>query len=348
MRQYLFIGLSGTLFLSGCSNDDLKNSQSFEQDPLINQDINELAFLPTITNLYGRDHGTITYRSASLDGIWGHEYDNTGRLSKSVMYERYPSRILKQINYSNYSEDNLEMDLEIITFTYYYGFPRTYTLKNRLYLNEDFLADRISDVDEDREGYQSFDELNSRGNVTKLGKVLEDNVKVWTTNYEYDDDGNVTKYFTEYHPNNSQDAMVVYSYTEAGDLKTYDFHNEEGLFSNVEYTYRGDNTLEGLNETFRMRDENAGSRTILYDENEAYKEQRILYLNGSKTISSYTENQIIEQYYRPGDILKEIWKYIINEDYIYCEQIEYYDEEGNLDYTEYYDEEGNLIETIYE
>ena len=350
------------IFLAGCSADEVKDPTDFLQNPdgaeeTVDDPENQsespgdsnngeghgIHFLTTITNYFGRDLGTSTYRSASLAGKWEHEYDKADRLLKSTFYEEYPSRIIKEIYYSEYSEDNLEMDLEIKTFTYFLGIQMNSLMKYRLILHDDFSADKV--LVEAGDAYLGFEELTSNGFVTKLSETLVSGRILSVINYEYDDNGNHTKYYSPY---SNTGASVDYSYTELGDLKTYDFQNEEGSFSNTEYFYRADNTLERLEETFYTDEDYAGTKLFLYDEMEAFEKKLINFNDGSKIIESYEEDQIIEQHYRPGEILKEVWKYRIVENYIYCEMIEYYDENGNLDYTEYYDENGDLVDTVYE
>lgn len=379
MRQLFLLCLLVSFLSAGCYEDEVALLPEIEQDPTIGQnndepgteeqddegqeseeqendesDSSEQAennvafqtdFLPTITNLYGRDHGTLTFRSASLEGVWEHEYDDQNRLSKSTMYEKYPSRILKEIYYSAYSSNNLEMMLEIVSYTYFYGFPRKYTFKHKLRLNEDFSADRIHR--EDEESYEHFEELNSHGFVTKLVNMVRPGMKLWTTHYDYNDNGKVTKYYTTYHQYYIQDASVDYTYTSFGEPKSYDFQNQSGKYSNVEYFYRSDHTLERMEESFNWNNSGKGYQIITYDENEAFEKKVTQYEDGSKTIESYEEDQIIENHYRPGDVLKEAWIYKIAGEKIYLEMVKYYDGEGVLNYTEYYDENGDLIETVY-
>lgn len=352
MRQLIFKGFLVLVFLAGCSADEGIDTQT--ENETINEKPEEkeddsgfgIHFLTTLTNYFGRDQGTLTYRSASLAGTWAHEYDDNNRLLKSLMYEKFPFRLLKEIHYSDYSSDDLEMNLEIINYTYFYGFPRSFTINYRLRLHPDLSADRL--IADGGNSYLSFEELNAEGYVTKLGDGLEEDQKLWTTHFEYDTQGNHTKYYAIYYNSGITNASVDYTYNELGDLKTYDFQNEAGSFSKVDCFYRSDNSLERLEEIFDMGDGYAGNKTFYYDEQEVFTSKLINFEDGSKIIESYTNEQIIEKHLRPGDILQEVWKYRITGNDIYIQLIEYYDGEGNLEYTEYYDENGNLEETVYE
>ncbi|GAA4325588.1 hypothetical protein GCM10023115_40250 [Pontixanthobacter gangjinensis] len=341
------------MVLAGCSGDDVINSQKEDQskiDPnspaVLTEDGYGIHFLTTISNYFARDLGTFVYRGASLNGTWEHEYDNDDRLFKSTYYENYPKRILKEIIYSNYSSDNLEMDIRVKTNYYSYWFTTTYNQNFRLVLHGDFSADRL--IRDHGDGHLSFDELTQDGFVTKMGDFTGSGSKLWTTNYEYDEEGNATKYYTTYHQYYIEDASVDYSYTSFGDPYSYYFHNELGAFSEVKYHYRQDKTLEKLEETFDWGDGDAGTKLVIFNESEALESELIKYEDGSTFSKAFESDMIIEKYYRPGDILRKVIRYRVSENHIWCEQVEYYDEEGNLEYTEFYNQNGDLVETIYE
>ena len=367
MKRYVLMSSLVCILLFACSEEELNETENINLEE--NIDLFQGDFLPTFTNYFGRDMGTSTYKSASLSGEWEHEYDEKGRLIRSTMYELYPSRILKRISFSNYSSDNMEVNIKVESFTYYLTFQNSVEYTASLKFNEDFSLNRIID---EGGGYGSFDELNSQGYVTKLGNVIPDGTKIWTTNYDYDNAGNVIKYYTTYHQYHIQDASVDYTYTSFGDPKSYKFQNEEGSFKEAEYFYREDNTLERLEETFNFGDGEAGKNIFLYTENEAYLEKRVEYDNGAKLIIDYDheDGQITEKKYAANGDLSMVTDYLLSEQFqryflSTCKEYvngmissikyydidgdilkrEFYDESGVLEYTEYYDEEGNYTHT---
>ena len=369
MRNLFFWGVL-IFILSSCNQD---NSDSVAEG-IGQTDVKSLIeanFLPTYTNYYGRDIGSHTFRSASLAVDWTHEYDNFGRLIKSTMYDRYPSRILKEISFSEYSSDNLEMQVKIENIQYFSTFPNIYTEYYSMKLNEDYSLSMI--ISEEGGEMQTFDELNSQKWVTKLGEVTPTGTKLWTTNYEYDQVGNLTKYYSTYHENYIQDAVVDYTYSNFGDPKSYHFQNEEGNFSIVEYFYREDNTLERLEENFNWGNENAGNNLYRYTEDEAFLEKLTNYEDGSKKVINYdhSEGVIVEKDFGPQGLISNIYTYLLMEEFyflatheVYLNGIiesiqfynsdnkpikkEFYDNNGDLEYTEYYDEDENVTDTVYE
>ncbi len=376
MKKFIFLFSILLTALSSCSNDD--SMIKTETENLTGtKDLIELNFIPTFENYFGRDIGSSTYRSASLAVEWNHDYDEEGRLLKSTMYEIYPSRLLKEISFSDYSSDNLEVKIEVNTYTYFSTFPYVHKWNSTLALNEDFSPSSISS--EDEIAVSSFDELNSEKWVTKLGHSVNNEPLLWTTNFEYDQKGNVTRYSTTYHQYEMTEAAVDYTYTDWGDPLSYYFQNAESKFSEVEYFYRENNTLEKLEENFDLGDEDKGQNTYLYDENEAFLKQITNYNNGSKTIVDYDHEagKITEINYTEDNNLSEIYIYLLlpegeryflstHESYLngiiksikyFKTQLyntendivkqEFYDENGDLEYTEFYDENGNLTETVY-
>lgn len=355
-----------------CSKDDVETQEMNLND---NVSLFEANFLPTFTNYYGRDNGSQTFKSASLAVNWNHEYDDHGRLIKSTMYDKFPSRILKVISFSDYSSDNLEVNIEVEIHSYFLRLPRVYTFYSRLKLNEDFSINRIipgvSEGDYSDGHYLSFDELNSQKCVTKVGDFVGGDTKSWTTNYEYDEKGNVTRYYTIYEYE-MIDANVDYTSTDFGDPKTYYFQNELGESSKVTYYYREDNTLERLEEDFDWGNGDAGKTIYLYTQDEAFHEKITTKVDGTQTMVRYEyfEGEAIVKYYDEDGVISDTYQHLMNNESRYLAAHEkyqngildskeyldidydlikeqFFDENGVLKYTEYYDEDGNYTHTEY-
>lgn len=372
MKNYIFLCSILLVGISSCSEDD-SVIKTEEEIFVETKDLIELNFIPTFENYFGRDNGSITYRSASLAVEWDHQYGEDGRLVNSKMYEIYPYRLLKEISFSEYSTNNLEVKIKVNRYNYFSTFPKVYEDSSTLALNENFSLNAI--ITEEGSELSSFDELSPEKWVTKLGLKVNNESLLWTTNYEYDENGNVTNYYTTYHQYEMTEAAVDYTYTDWGDPLTYHFQNAEGAFSEAECFYREDNTLEKLEETFNWGDEDAGQNIYSYNENEAFLKQITNYNNGSKSITDYDHDagKITKKNYSDDGKISEIYYYLIvtdeeryflfaHENYLNglinsikyfntdneIEKQEYYDENGDLEYTEFYDKDGDVTETIYE
>ncbi|MBT8318981.1 MAG: hypothetical protein KJP01_02515, partial [Gramella sp.] len=292
-----------------------------------------------------------------------------GRLVKSVVYDKYPTRVLKEITFSEYSSNNLEVKITVDNYAYFLSTPKVYRYYYSMILNQDLSINTI--INEEGISY-SFDELDAQKWVTKLGYIIPDGAKLWTTNYDYDQNGNVILYTSTYYDRDSQDASVVYSYADSGNPGTYQFNNEEGNYSYVEYFYRADNTLERMEESFNWGDGDKGKKIFIYTEEEAFFQQLTEFENGAKEIVDYDhmEGVIVEEHYGVEGGITNIYISLLNEDVYYLStheiyengilvakeffntenllfKKEFYDPNGELEYTEYYDEDGNLTNTEY-
>ena len=216
----------------------------------------------------------------------------------------------------------------------------------KIYFDEKYRIRKLSP----REGvYQmTFDELNKDAWVTLINfMTLNDSETMYSEKYEYDEQGNILSY-EALNSEGINSSIVNYTYSDYGEVNSYNFQNNDSNFDQAIYFYRDDNTLERMEAVFDYGEDKLGEMLISYTNEEAYDEIITNYNNGSKTIESYEADQIIKQNFRAGEVLKEVQKYRINEGQYFLEVYEYYNEEGNLEYTEYYDEDGNMTETIYE
>lgn len=307
-------------------------------------------FLPTFTNYYGRDRGTSTNRSSSIASEWIHEYDENEKLVKSYFFELYPYRILKEVTYLNSGEDN-KLIYEIKQYSYY-GLFYSITSNYELRIDEDFIIQSIGDAG------TVFTEFNDEGWVTKINTVTSDGHIVYQTGYEYDEQGNILKYIS-YDTPGIITSTVDYTYNEIGDPLSYYFQNTAGAETKVKYYYRQNNTLEKLEEEYYIDNEDFGTEVYTYSEEERLLEEIEIKGDGSKRLTTYTDEEIVVEYFADNDLLIEVTIYQIQDESYFLKMrkqyvngilntIKYYDTNGELDYTEYYDEEGNLTETVYE
>ncbi|APG59056.1 hypothetical protein LPB144_00935 [Christiangramia salexigens] len=310
---------------------------------MVSEKLIKLNFLPTFENYFGRDIGTRTYRSASLSVKWTHQFDEQGRLLKSQMYELVPDRILKEFSFTYYPENTLKMNLKIDRFNYYS--LRDYDpVIYELYLDKNYTIQKIVPNEDPR--ITHFKELDENKRITLVETTDKHSNTLYFAGYHYDEKGNIIEYMA-YDSDLILKSRVTYTYTDAGDLKSYYFQNTQGDYSKVDYFYRDNHTLKEFEEIFDYGQDNVGSKIFTYTETEVYAKQTTSFSSGSKTIATYVEDKIIEEYFRPDGILKEVYKYRFGTRDYFVEEYEFYNEYGELEYTIYYDENGNEINTIY-
>lgn len=360
MRPILLFFATIAFVLTSCSGDDLPENSS--EDPEIQvMELNSLSFvksnellasnfLPTFTGYYGRDQGTSTNRSSSLASEWIHEYDENDKLKKSSFFELYPYRILKEITYLDLSQDNtLKYNIKVYS---YYGLVHSFTDSLELTFNENMIIKSI--------GYEGtiLKELDEKGRPTRIHEVAPNGTIGYQIGYEYDEEGNILQY-NGYDSSGIQTSSVVYTYNEHGDPLSYHFTNPAGAEVKATYHYRGDRTLERLEEEYNNDEDDFGTELYTYTPEERLSKQVTNKGDGSRDVVTYTEDEILVEHFNVEELINEVYSYRIqgeryflswHKEYLdgVLQTIKYFDSNGDLDYTEYYDEDGNLTETIYE
>lgn len=355
---YFFVAV----FLFACSKDEAiemekaENQSAADDEAIVGerytaverQNLFQLNFIPTFSNFYSKDYGSSTYRSSTRNGEWEHQFDEDGRLSKSVFYENKPHRVLKEINFLDYDEGNLTVDFEEKTYTYLY--PRgPYMDTTRIIFDEDYNIKRIGFPEDGISLHTVFEEFTDENWVSLI------NSGAYKTGYVYDEQGRIIEY-SGYTPSGEWTSTVEYTYNENGDLKTYYFHNDQGDASEAELFYRDNSTLERLEGTFDYGGDNAGTELFTYTEEEGYIKGITNYDDNTRDESLYEEDKLIKEHYEANGNLTireiyhfdgEYYKPQLSEHYTegILDHIEYYDENGELSYTEYYDENGEVTNT---
>lgn len=357
MKNCYFLSVAVFLFLVSCSKEEIEDTSTEDVragEEVVNStafnETNEFLtskFLPTFTNYYGRDRGTSTNRSSSLASEWVHEYEEDGKLVKSSFFELYPYRILKEVTYQEVVDDH-KLKYEITDYSYY-GILHSLTESYELEFDNEMNITKIGKGD-------IFKELNEQGWVTSI-EYAPNGSMIYKTGYEYDEQGNVLKYLS-YDMSGINYANVDYSYNENGDPLSYHFKNIYGAEIVVNYSYRGDNTLEKLEEEYHKKDGDSGTVVITYTSEERISTKITNRGDGSKEIVTYTTDEIIIESFT-DDVLNEVFIYQIEEEGYFkklhkeyldgiLHKINYYNAEGELEYTEFYDENGNLTDTVYQ
>jgi hypothetical protein len=330
--------------MSSCSDDD-SIIETETENLTGTKNLIELNFIPTIENYFSKDRGTVTYRSSTRSGNWIHKFDDKGRLLKSELLEKYPSRILKEIIFSDYDSEENKVSLNVTTFNYF-TLARLDSESYELIFDESYILKSITSKYENEPGEVTvFEKLDDNKRIVLLKNGLIDEY----VGYEYDEQGNILKYIV-YDTELVVKSTVTYTYTEFGDLESYFFQNTQGEFSEADYFYRSDNTLERLEGSFDYGSENAGNNLFTYANDESYIKRITDYENGESEIYINNGEQIIVEYYQSYEKLAHVYEYSFSESEgkFYLVKYEKYDENGDLDYIEYYDEDGNVTETVNE
>jgi hypothetical protein len=359
MRPILQLFAIAAFFLTSCSGDDLP--ENLDNDEIQGVELNsvellksneflEANFLPTFTSYYGRDRGTSTNRSSSLASEWIHEYDDNDKLVKSYFYELYPYRLLKEITYLGVGEGNT-LEYEIKDYSYY-GLLYSFTNTQELTFNDNLIIKTI--------GHESdvLIELDEKNRATRIHAVSGDGSIIYQIGYKFDEQGNILEY-NGYDTFGTQTSSVVYTYNAQGDPLSYHFTNPEGVETIATYQYRGDHTLEKLEEEYFYDVDDFGTEVYTYTPEERLEKQITNKGDGSRDVVTYTEDEILVEHFNEEELIYESYSYRIQGHTYYLnwhkefsngvlQLIKYFDSNGDLEYTEYYDENGNLTETVYE
>ena len=287
---------------------------------------------------------------------WVHETDNNGKLVKSYMYERRPHRLIHEITYHTWNENDQPTSFDRVFFR---NGVVSQTTRVKTKYNEDhqvseyaYYAPASAPVPSNTNKFVAFDEQNR---VTEMHYYDHNSTFVFRDVIVLNDAGNKlmeTRYSTK--TGDSEADMLYqlqYAYNEAGELKDRFGFDATGEFDH-DYYYRADHTLERMERTLIREDGTVREDVYYYDENE-FRERAVITVGDYKSdYVSFYENgdpHVVETYYK--DFLYEIityaedgssvWKTISQDDNSYI--LEYKDPEGNIYKTEFYDAEGNLL-----
>ena len=300
-----------------------------------------LNFLPTFTNYYSELNKAVN---------WIHEFNEDGMIVKSSKYEKFPSRLKEEFTFIHNSDSNhFKVERKNINYNQY---GKEYKSTFLLHLDEDFYLKEIvsgSIVADGFEGVRTITELNENKWITSLvSRIMREDGEAIELRRNRDFVYNSLGFRTEsrsYDITGELTSVVIRTATEFGEIKT---EGNEEVSDIIQYFYRRDNTLE--KELVQYEDENIKFEHIYeYDENEAI----ISYLRhdlieNKKTFRYYDEKGTLYIEVYQFEILREKTYFNLEVQNNYKTKTEYYDSEGNLEYTEYFDENGNVTDTVYE
>lgn len=281
---------------------------------------------------------------------WVHEYNDEGLLIRSLMYERFPYKLLSEFTYANHWSQ---------------GFPFVITRTNYLEENVPTTTSELSYTNDKINMILTHD---ASGNfVSKVFLVVYDTAHRVTEILRYtEDDRFVERDVLQYNPEGKVEVYTTYS-SETGtnesdiirrDINTYTSFGEihisrqliNGAERELEYFYREDNTLLEIRSISFAEDPDIISVTR-FDENEVrissttiqgdYRTEVVSFFpNLYPRIAHYYYLEVLYRTITYNDDRSSEWK-IIEEDLTY--RIEYKDAAGNIYRTEYYNSSGELI-----
>lgn len=342
LKIYLFTVVA--IGILSCSGDDLNNDSGADSE----NDLVSSNFIPTIESW-----NTLPLNSAE----WIHETNSDGELVKSSMYEKYPRRLLWELEYLDYNEDHLPTEYEKIYYSY--GEAIDFVTWDVTY-NENGTIEGITAY---RDGSFSheyfFTQLDDKNRVKSYQYFGDTGEFMERVVYEYDEKGNhksATLYNTESGSDNSEFIEKWdYSFTHLGDREsTYYIHRESGSTTEFTYSYRENYTLESR---LRISNSEGYPDSISYtefDEEEKISSESVTYGDQQWEYVAFFPSgyvEIIEFYFQ--DVL--MWVQTFQEDRSSevkvfnpddgTYRIEFLDPEGTVYKVEYYDADDNLINT---
>ncbi|MGY5846629.1 hypothetical protein ACW6QP_04355 [Salegentibacter sp. HM20] len=324
------------LGIQGCSEENLDEDESAQisEDPNINN------FIATLESWNIRPLNSVK---------WQHETDEDGLLSKSYMYEKFPERILWEIDYLEFSADNLPTSYDK---TYYSYGEFTNKYRWEVSYNDNLSLAKLTAYIDGEYSYENiFNELDSDFRVKSISQITED--ATLSEVYAYDEEGNVEiiNGYIDTDPNSSDPYYrFENSYNSFQDYNSYKYKEFENDFS-IErfFSYRDNNTLELTYSEGEHQGEQY-HRHIDFDEDERMTYEEIIYGTTRWEATFYSDGGFKTNSYFVNDILQ--WQYTYFEDgsFSFRENeangeytIIYYDTEGRVYLVEHYDSDGNLV-----
>lgn len=301
------------------------------------QNLYNINFVTIFSNYFGPNKNTTK---------WVHEFNDNGKLSKSILYEKFPFRILDEFVFSSHLDGKVNFEHTD------YSYAKATAPEKREYTafyNEDFIIEMFENL---YTGYNPTPFSVLKGlNAENFIQVLENrdsgNILVSSQNFEYNSDNLISKVFN-YDSTGTLSAEKVVTYYEFGDLKTENTVRPDGTYFLYNYYYRDDNTLESKEWEVKL----SNSETLVlqeFDENETLLKDTTsqIFTNGSsqKTIEYFDEGILISLEWFNDGLLKQKYFYELDDDGgSYLSIQENYDENGNLTSKTCYDVESNIIE----
>ena len=331
--------------IASCSGDDLDENSGTASE---NEDLISTNFISTIESWTNLPHTSVE---------WTHETNSDGELIKSSMYEKYPSRVLWELEYLAYNEDGLPTEYKKV----YYNFGEPVnTLTWEVSYNESGTIDGITAYKDGSLSHGfSFSQLDDEKRVKSVLNLDDTEEFLNRDVFAYNENGNrknITRYSTE---SGSDESDIVekwdFSYTQFGDRKSTIYSNREKAYtSKYTYSYREDHTLKSRI-SITVSEENPdkeNSSRMEFDE-----EEKIIYyrsISGKNRWEYFYSSgnlEVVEHYYQDNLLWAKTlfedgsseMKIVNTDDGSY--KIEYRNPDDTVYKVEYYDADDNLLNT---
>ena len=312
----------------------LAESLGLDYEP---QNLYNLNFVTIFSNYFGPNR-KITH--------WLHEFNDNGKLSKSILYEKYPFRILNEFVFSNYQ--NGKVDFENISYSYEKVLAPD-KREHKAYYDENFIIEKFENMSTgyNPTPYSVLKELNSENFVGIIEQLDPEGILVLSKDFEYNSDNMIIKVINNDSANNLLSEKKI-TYNEFGDLKTENTVRPDETYFLFNYFYRGDNTLESLK--WEVKASNSETSVLQeFDENETLLKDTTnqIFVNGNtqKTIEYYQNGILISLEWYVDRVIKQISYFQPDgngDSFLY--KIEEYSFDGVLDKIKIYNAEGEIIE----
>ena len=294
-------------------------------------------FLPTFTNYYGSGSSAVN---------WVHEFDEEGRPSRSIKYEKYPFRILNEFVFSNYQDGKVSFE---ITSYSYERVSDPVKREHIVFYDGEFFIEKFENL---YTGYNPtpftvINQLTAEKYISIIENQDPNGVLVSSENFEYNDDGLIIRKLS-YNSEGNLSAEVVLTYTDFGGVKSRISNKPDGTYFKFNYYYREDNTLEKLEwevkqsyaETLVIQEFNENENLIRDTTTQNFEDGRT-----QITIESFEAGILISIELIDNGIKKQYNVYEPDGNGgSYLSTMEIYDENGNLISKSCFNIEGNEIE----
>jgi len=277
---------------------------------------------------------------------WLHEFNDNGRLSKSVLYEKYPFRILNEFVFSN--AQNGKVNFENTSYSY----EKVSTPEKQeytAYYDEDFIIEKFENMftGYNPTPYSVLKELNAENFVEIIENLDSEGILINSQNFEYNSENLIIKMFNYDSADNLLSEKDI-TYYEFGDLKTENTVRPDETYFLYNYFYRTDNTLE--TKEWEVKLSNSETSVLQeFDENETLLKDTTsqIFANGNtqKTIEYYESGIIVSlEWFNDGILKQKNFYELDGNGGSYLSIQEDYDENGNLTSATCYDFGFNVID----
>ena len=205
----------------------------------------------------------------STSVYWIHETNSEGQLVSSTMYEKFPERVLYEINYLEFT-DNLPTKYEQTSYYYYSTGEQTEEAIVEVGYNEDKTVKSFAKTRNDGTFLTNLviSELDTNNRMTEALYYNENNEFSFREVYELSEDGNVvTRTVYDAITGGNVQGVTEFTFTEFGDIDVEVITDRRGTFTRT-YSYREDNTLERIDVQIVTPDGEVYNSEIIYEEGE--------------------------------------------------------------------------------